>query len=93
MIKEQRIIALIKDAIFVIEGSVTNEKATQCYAAIKKYYINIRKVRPNIYSEIEKAIFNGIKCKYGVSYKFNIHTLMHWINEEIKNTKDKKVKL
>ncbi len=80
---------LIRDAMMIVDGQGSLEKVDKYFSMIEKYYLQAKKNRPNIKKEIIQALEKGIRAEYGVSWKLNIHTIMHWINSEI-NSKQKK---
>lgn len=80
---------LIRDAMMIVDGQGSLEKVDKYFSMIDKYYLQGKKNRPNIKNEVIQALEKGIRAEYGVSWKLNVHTIMHWINSEI-NSKVKK---
>ena len=92
-ISQSKIKNLIRDAMITIDGNGSNSKLEKYFEMVSKYYLEVKKPRKNIHQEIAKALTKGIRAEYGFSYKLNIHTLMHWINSEIKESRNKKINL
>lgn len=92
-ISQSKIKNLIRDAMITVDGNGSSSKLEKYFEMVSKYYLEVKKPRKNIHQEIESAITKGIRAEYGVSYKLNIHTLMHWINEEIKSKRSKKINI